>query len=142
MEKFKVPKDCIKTIQGLFDIEVMEFDTIIEAKSIQALKENRDKVIYTRYTEGVMNWISEGIGYINAMSYMLLPSGLPERIDLADDDPPSVMEWDRPNFTFRVEEEDEGMLISLIPHGETEPMETQIIYDNGDISGEGSNYNA
>ena len=42
-------------------------------------------VVYTWKTVEEQNWLERGFGRVDALALVLMPPGLPDRIDLADD---------------------------------------------------------
>lgn len=46
-----------------------------------------DGVIYTWHTSGLSNWLTRGISRVDNLGLVVLPKGLPDYIDMADDEP-------------------------------------------------------
>lgn len=43
--------------------------------------------IYTYHTAGLNNWLRRGISRVDRLAFVVLPKGLPDHIDMADDEP-------------------------------------------------------
>lgn len=43
--------------------------------------------IYTYHTSGLNNWLRRGISRVDRLAFVVLPKGLPDQIDMADDEP-------------------------------------------------------
>jgi hypothetical protein len=61
----------------LFDIE--------EARQVEKLAEVTDGIVYSWKTEGRYNWFERGFTVIDVLGLTVLPKGLPEWIDLPND---------------------------------------------------------
>lgn len=63
-----------------------EFFDIEEAKQVEKLAEETDGVVYSWKTEGRYNWFQKGFSIADVLGLTVLPSGLPDLIDLSDDE--------------------------------------------------------
>ncbi len=61
-----------------FDIE--------EAKQAEKLAKETDGVVYSWKTEGRYNWFQKGFSLVDVLGLTVLPKGMPELIDLPDDE--------------------------------------------------------
>lgn len=43
-------------------------------------------VVYTYHTSGRNNWLARGFSRVDRLAFVVLPKGLPDKIDMADDE--------------------------------------------------------
>jgi len=65
-----------------------EFDCfdIEEAQQVEKLAKETDGVVYSWKTEGRYNWFQKGFTVVDVLGLTVLPKGLPDWIDLPDDE--------------------------------------------------------
>lgn len=56
------------------------------AHDVENLAQESDGVVYSWKTEGRYNWLEKGFSIVNVLGLTILPNGLPDIIDLPDDD--------------------------------------------------------
>ena len=66
-----------------FDLEVFNTDEVDEAQ--QAARESSG-VLYCWKTSGNSNWLEKGLSVSDVLGVVVLPQGLPEQIDMPDDE--------------------------------------------------------
>ncbi len=66
-----------------FDLEVFSTDEVHKAR--QVASESRG-VLYCWKTSEVFNWLEKGLSVSDVLSIVVLPRGLPEQIDMPDDE--------------------------------------------------------
>ncbi len=66
-----------------FDLEVFNTDEVDEAQ--QAARE-LSSVLYCWKTSGNSNWLEKGLSISDVLGVVVLPQGLPEQIDMPDDE--------------------------------------------------------
>lgn len=68
--------------------EEFEFECfdIEEAKLVEKIAEETDGVVYSWKTEGRYNWFQKGFTVVDVLGLTVLPKGMPDWIDLPDDE--------------------------------------------------------
>ncbi|MDQ3685872.1 MAG: hypothetical protein M3430_09750 [Acidobacteriota bacterium] len=66
-----------------FDLEVFNTDEVNEAQ--QAASESGG-VLYCWKTSGTSNWLEKGLSLSDVLGVVVLPQGLPNQIDMPDDE--------------------------------------------------------
>ncbi|MEW6240019.1 MAG: hypothetical protein AB1564_04350 [Chloroflexota bacterium] len=68
--------------------EGLEFECfdVEEAKQVERIAEETNGVVYTWKTEGQFNWFQKGFTVVDTLGLAVLPKGLPDWIDLPDDE--------------------------------------------------------
>ena len=59
---------------------------IEEAKLVEKIAKETDGVVYSWKTEGRYNWFQKGFTVVDVLGLTVLPKGLPDWIDLPDDE--------------------------------------------------------
>lgn len=67
------------------EVEFECFD-IEEADQVEKLAKETDGIVYSWKTEGQHNWFQKGISIADVLSLTILSKGLPDVIDLPDDE--------------------------------------------------------
>ncbi|MEP6894078.1 MAG: hypothetical protein ABI986_00590 [Chloroflexota bacterium] len=62
-----------------------EFFQIEELKNAEQFAEEINGSIYSWKTTGLSNWLERGVSIVDVLGITVLPSGLPDSIDLPDD---------------------------------------------------------
>lgn len=66
-------------------IDEGDFQEDVEEAQREAKRTGGD--IYTYHTCGLNNWLKRGISRVDRLAFVVLPKGLPDHIDMADDEP-------------------------------------------------------
>lgn len=66
-----------------FEFECFDIE---ETKQVERIAEETDGVVYTWKTERRFNWFQKGFTVVDALGLVVLPKGLPDWIDLPDDE--------------------------------------------------------
>jgi hypothetical protein len=59
---------------------------IQEARDVERLAEESNSSVYSWKTVGNANWLQKGFTVVDVLGLTILPKGLPDLIDLPDDD--------------------------------------------------------
>ena len=66
------------------DLEVFQIEEIHE---VERLAESSNRNFYCWKTSGQSNWLEQGFSICDVLGLTLLPKGLPDYIEMADDPP-------------------------------------------------------
>ena len=66
-----------------FDLSVFNTDEVDDARQLAA---RTDGELYCWKTAGVSNWLDKGLSIADVLGIVVLPRGLPEQIDMLDDE--------------------------------------------------------
>jgi len=66
-----------------FEFECFEIE---EAQDVERLAEETVGSVYSWKTEGRYNWLQKGFTVVDVLGLTILPKGLPDLIDLPDDE--------------------------------------------------------
>lgn len=67
------------------EIEIECFQTE-NARNTEKLARETNGVVYSWKTEGRYNWLEKGLSIVDVLGLTILPDGLPDKIDLPDDE--------------------------------------------------------
>jgi hypothetical protein len=59
---------------------------IENARNAETLAQETDNAVYSWKTVGRYNWLEKGFSVVDVLGLTILPNGLPDKIDLPDDD--------------------------------------------------------
>jgi hypothetical protein len=71
------------SLDGTFEFEFFEFE---ELKSAEQYAEKNNGLVYSWKTIGYSNWLEKGLSVTDVLGLAVLPSDLPDWIDLPDDE--------------------------------------------------------
>jgi hypothetical protein len=71
-------------LEMLVDVTLFQLE---EAEEAESLAERSGSVVYCWKTTGRWNWLERGFSRVDVLGLVLLPAGLPDTIDMPDDQP-------------------------------------------------------
>ena len=66
-----------------FDVVIFNTDEVEDARQ---LAKELNGVLYCWKTSGISNWLEKGLSMSDVLGIVVLPTGLPEQIDMLDDE--------------------------------------------------------
>lgn len=70
-------------LDGEFEFDYFDIE---EAQKVERLAKETDGIVYSWKTEGRYNWFQKGFSVVAILGLTILPKGLPDWIDLPDDE--------------------------------------------------------
>jgi hypothetical protein len=73
----------VQSVYLKFDVVLFDTEEVVEARRLAS---ESGGVLYCWKTSGISNWLEKGLSMSDVLAIVVLPNGLPEQIDMLDDE--------------------------------------------------------